>query len=137
MKFALDVDKRFVLVANNGGWDLIVDGEMVHYCRHPADALAYMADEMMTCDTSEGVVNVLRALGRVEDAVSRAADIVNFHETAVVVARVLKHDNIRDASLELAGCRTTQELRAMPECKLMVAQTKAILAAAEPMRKSH
>lgn len=127
--FALDAGGHFVVVARDNGWDLVIDDETVFYCRQLTDALAYMAEELGQEAVADGVHEVVKALRRIEEAVSKAADVVNFHKLTTTVARVLKHDDLRGASLELSGCQTVEEFKTLPECRQIVAQARAILSA--------
>lgn len=136
MQFALDADARFVLVAREGGWDLIVDDKRVHYCRQPADALTHMVEELEEESVADGVEDVLAALSRIECATAKAAVAIALVETTKTVTRVLSRiwdidehkARVREASLELAGCRTTQELRAVPDHVELITRAKAIVA---------
>jgi hypothetical protein len=135
MRFALDADARFILVASEGGWDLIFDDRRVHYCRRPADALAYMVEELTEESVADGVEGVLMALSQIECVVAKAAVVIGLMETTKTVTRVLsriwdideQRARVKEASLELAGCRTTQELRAQPGHLEVVTLAKAIV----------
>lgn len=134
MKFALDDKERFMLTAKEGGWELVVDGKMVHYCLSPVEAVKYMTETMTEESSAVGVRQVVEALAGVEAAALLAAKVVNFSEVAGIVARVWKRTrDIRDrkqrviaASMELACC-TEDELRVRADRHEIVAQAKAIL----------
>lgn len=136
MRFALDDDKRFYLVARDGGWDLIVDDERVHYCRTPLEGLRYMAEELREEADVEGVRAVVEALQDIEKQIAKAADVVvmgDWGRFALGYFELVKDlktrgECVRAVSLEMGGCQSTTELRARPDHKFIVNRAKALLA---------
>ena len=144
MNFALDDDGRFQLrSAPNGGWDLVVDEKMVHYCLTPVEGVAYMADALVHESPASGVSEVVRALAGVEQAIKSASEIVMAMNFAGEIGSSLaafaepKTDDrkqcVKAVSLALAGCKEP-ELRVRADGKEFVTMAKAVL---EPWFKTY
>jgi hypothetical protein len=133
MTFALDTGGRFVLTARDGGWELEVDGRMVHYCRDPLAAVKYMTETLREESLAEGVAQVVKALDVIDKTLATVTDLVRQHEISVTVAGLLsraqgtRRECIKRACLDLAGC-TEVEFKLRPDAPAIAARAKAILA---------
>jgi len=107
----LELDERFALEASLGGWDL-VDGDKIHYCRTPADALRYVTEVLLTEDSSRGLREISDALSRIEDKIGEMVEVINLANVAVDVTRAVARmrdcaddkSMILSAALSLASC---------------------------------
>lgn len=133
MRLTLDADGRFILkTVDEGGWELEVDGKVVHYALKPADALAHVADTLMI----ESRVGDWGALADITAAVNRAADVVNMTLASSVVAPILcrlydidsRRECVKIACLQLGGCGSEDEFRLHPHCREIAGQARAMLA---------
>jgi hypothetical protein len=133
MTFALDVDGRFMLTARDGGWELEVDGRMVHYCRDPLTAVKYMAETLTEESPAQGVAAVVAALDAIDKTLATVTDLIRHHEISVTVAGILsraqgtRRECVKRACLDLAGC-TEAEFKLRPDAPAIAAKVKAILA---------
>lgn len=136
MRLQLDGDDRFELVAREGGWDLIVDDKIVHYCREPADAVRYMSETLMEEADVRGLGPVVDTLGRIEKSIRDASEIVTTRRAAEMLAPALsgaavpvagsRKELTRRVSLAIARC-TEPELRLRVDRKQVVAKARAAL----------
>lgn len=137
MRFFVDGDNRFELVSSEGGWELIVDHSLVHYCRTPLDALKYMSEDLKDESPVEGVAAVVAALDRIDKTMAAATDMIRLQEASARLAKILpltlsggsRREYIKYTSLELAnlGPGDSRLLAARPDCGQIIGMAKAVL----------
>ena len=85
MKFALDVDGRFVVEDREFGFDLIIDGKVVHHCGSLNDALRYVGDELREGSLADGLMEVFDVLKDIEATIVSAGRVVDAVTTAMAI----------------------------------------------------
>jgi hypothetical protein len=103
VKFALDVDGRFVVEDREFGFDLSIDGKVVHHCGTLNDALRYVGDDLREGSTADGLMEAFEALKDIEATIKSAGRVVD----AVTTARAIKAGG---APHVLAGCSEAEFL---------------------------
>jgi hypothetical protein len=129
----LDVAGRFQLQAKSPGYRLLVDGKQVSYCRSPGEALAYMAEKLISEAADKDVV---ASLAVIENQLSYARRALDLSQAVHIVARALaraekgggdRRSRVAAAALEISGAPTVDVFRKSNQAKEVAELAKVII----------
>lgn len=135
MRFALDVDNRFQVIARAGGWDLVVDDKTVFYARDLPTAVRYVVETMMEEVDATGVAKVVDALASIESKIESMMQVIDLHHASTIITPLItplasspldRQHVVRETCLRMTGCEL-EEFMTRADRHEIVTKAKALL----------